>query len=472
MVITEILISNFRSIKKLSWNVKPATVICGINSCGKSNVLRALKFAFLPSYDVGKMVDSICSAALSPNAEAQIKLTFDRPTAALARVLGIPAGTSFTYEVKVKRNATMKAYLNGSLLDSETRAAFLAQVLIVYVPPLRDIGADGLAPFQKALADSLSKMKGTNSFNRQASSLKDIVRSRSKSLLSATQELSKSQLRVDELVVDTDGLDFKALVPRVGIKFKISGKELSLDRLGTGHQSAVVLDLYRQLGETADLFTIYLFEEPDNHLHPTSLKAIAADLVKCSKKANSQIFLTTHSPYLLNQFPVENYLALSVDLNRLTVRLKTKNPRDDRKMRDAFGRFGLTPAEALLSKKVLVVEGPNDVTLFRTLVELQTGCSAERQDILIVNAGGKNPVTQLAELLNELGVTWLAAFDWDASIDTRHSGSTMSRASFSSKKHGSAKTSDSAISGTGNASSGHCPKFSSLRTRFFYGQSA
>lgn len=37
---------------------------------------------------------------------------------------------------------------------------------------------------------------------------------------------------------------------------------------GTGHQSSVIIHLYRQLGELTGGHTLFLFEEPDNHLHP------------------------------------------------------------------------------------------------------------------------------------------------------------------------------------------------------------
>ena len=38
-----------------------------------------------------------------------------------------------------------------------------------------------------------------------------------------------------------------------------------------------------------------------------------------------------------------------------------------------MGKFGLRPAESLLSKRIVVVEGPTDVTLIRELVELHSG---------------------------------------------------------------------------------------------------
>jgi hypothetical protein len=92
--------------------------------------------------------------------------------------------------------------------------------------------------------------------------------------------------------------------------------------------------------------------------------------------------------------------------------------RSDRDVRIALGKYGLKPAEALLANKVVVVEGPNDVTFVRTLVELHTGFTADRQDILVISAGGKGPVGDLSGFLSELGAKWQAFFDWDATEST------------------------------------------------------
>ena len=51
-------------------------------------------------------------------------------------------------------------------------------------------------------------------------------------------------------------------------------------------------------------------------------------------------------------------------------------------------------------------------------MELQTGISPDRQDVLIVSAGGKGPVADLAGFLRELGADWRVFFDWDATEST------------------------------------------------------
>jgi predicted ATP-dependent endonuclease of OLD family len=358
------------------------------------------------------MDDNICHH--SPSRKVQVILKFDKPTTALAHTLGIEPGKPFSYSVSVARNGGTECRLNDKKLDHERRPKFLNGITIVHVPPIRDITAEGLEPFRKTLATALSKTRGEKSFSRLNHQVREAVQEKGRLLLDGIRDITQNMLRVDELAVDTESLDLEDLLASAALKVRTGGRYFGLDKLGTGHQSSVILKLYRQLGEVTDSFVLYLFEEPDNHLHPTSLRAIAEDLNECAKEADAQVFLTTHSPFLLNQFNLNNLLALENDSQRRTTRRNGNIRRTDREIRIALGRFGLTAAEALMADKVVVVEGPNDVTILRTLIELKTGLSPDRQDILVFPAGGKQLVAELSGFLDELGVNWTAMFDWDA----------------------------------------------------------
>lgn len=418
MRITEIDVQHFRSIYSLRFNATSLTAICGPNSCGKSNILRAIKFAFLPSYSPERMLDNICHNINSPNAECKVKISFDRPTSNLAVSLNLPTNKPFTYSVAVKRNGSKKAHINSSPLSDERRNRLLDQVMVIHVPPIRDISADGLRPFKDTLAAALRKTRGSTGFTTLNKTVRDYIQERGKNLLDGTKDVARDLLRVDELIVKTDAIELEQLLPATAIGVRIGRNIIDLDKLGTGHQSSVILKLYKQLGAKTDKFVLYLFEEPDNHLHPTSLRAISEDLLQAANEANTQVFLTTHSPYLLNQFNHECVIALASDPERQTIIRPKHVIRSDRDVRIALGRYGLKPAEALLANKVVIVEGPNDVTFLRTLIELKTKLSPDRQDILIIPAGGKGPVVDLAGFLMELGVNWRAFFDWDATEST------------------------------------------------------
>lgn len=418
MRISRVEIRNFRSVQRLDLDLTRSSVVCGPNSCGKSNVLRALKFAFLPAYSADKTASNFCSAVTGPNATIIVRVHFDEPTASLAGALNLPAGLPVLYQIKIKRNGKPTCHLNGQLMDEAVRAAFLDEVVVVHVPPIRDLTTGGLDPFRATLAATIRKSRGSHSLVQLNQRVREAVKRSGRQILIGAQAAARSLLEVDELSVDTDAIDIDSLLPMAGITFRVNHQESGLEKLGTGHQSSVILSLYRQLGAATGKFVLYLFEEPDNHLHPTSLRAIADELKECVTD-DSQAVITTHSPYFLNQFPVTDWFPLSVDANR-TTSLRPRNlTKTDRELRVAFGRYGLRPPEALLAKRVVVVEGPNDVTLLRELVELKTGRSPDRQDLLVIPAGGKDVVSDLCLLLDQLGADWLGVMDWDATEDTR-----------------------------------------------------
>lgn len=416
--ISRVEIRNFRSAQRLDLDLTRSAVICGPNSCGKSNALRALKFAFLPSYSTEKTLSNFCSAVTGPNATITIRVYFDEPTTSLASALSLPLGQQVLYQIKIKRNGKATCHLNGQLMDESMRTAFLDEVVIVHVPAIRDLTTGGLDPFRATLAATIRKSRGAHSLIQLNQRVRDAVKRSGRQILIGAQAAARSLLDVDELSVDTDAIDIDSLLPMAGITFRVHRQESSLEKLGTGHQSSVILSLYRQLGAATGKFVLYLFEEPDNHLHPTSLRAIADELKECVTDA-SQAVITTHSPYFLNQFPVTDWFPLTADANRTTTLRPRNLTKTDRELRVAFGRYGLRPPEALLAKRVVVVEGPSDATLLRELVELETGRSPDRQDLLVIPAGGKELVSDLCLLLDELGADWLGVMDWDATEDTR-----------------------------------------------------
>ena len=71
--------------------------------------------------------------------------------------------------------------------------------------------------------------------------------------------------------------------------------------------------------------TLYLVEEPENHLHPRLLETLVALLRQVQEEVSdrnvppSQIMLTTHSPYLVNQMTLDEILWVEKKNSETTV---------------------------------------------------------------------------------------------------------------------------------------------------------
>lgn len=79
---------------------------------------------------------------------------------------------------------------------------------------------------------------------------------------------------------------------------------------------------------------------------------------------------------------------------------------------------GKLTTEALFSKLVVIVEGGTDAIVIGRLLELRSGKSSDQMDLLIIPAGGKDNIVDIAEILEGLGVEWIAIFDFDAALTT------------------------------------------------------
>lgn len=82
-----------------------------------------------------------------------------------------------------------------------------------------------------------------------------------------------------------------------------SNGEQDISEKGTGLQRALVLSViqaYANFAKEAEA-TQFCIDEPELYMHPTAQDSLLKSLSNLSKN-NSQIFLTTHSPYILRHF--------------------------------------------------------------------------------------------------------------------------------------------------------------------------
>lgn len=417
MRIKSVRIRNFRSIDNLKLDMGALTIICGPNSCGKSNLFGALRVAFQDSdpsktriYEdlIAKERDSVGAPLLS----FYVDVIFTECPKEVTKLAGQRAGSNVKYQFRAIRTGKVSRKLGDKLLDKDSFGQLRDRFSVVYVPPIRDL-AEGIKPFRQILGESLKKARGSRSLDGPAATAREILSERAAHVLADHSRLASQVLGAEGLAIDTSAVDLDGLYESVSLVVDSKGQRVPLEAFGTGHQSAVIMHLYRQLGELSAGDTLYLFEEPDNHLHPTTIRAIGSDLERMAER--SQVLITTHSPILLNYFGLGNVKPLYVDGQGLTqLRSITLGGHTDKKLRELLIRYGLRGTEPLLCKRIIVVEGETDATVLRCLIELRCGKTADQLDVVVASAGGKEKVAELCRLLNDVGADWMAVLDWDA----------------------------------------------------------
>jgi len=174
-------------------------------------------------------------------------------------------------------------------------------------------------------------------------------------------------------------------------------------RQGTGTINLLVLAMLSQIAEDKQN-VIFAMEEPETAIPPYAQKRIVHEIQNLS----AQSLFTSHSPYVLEEFRLENILVLSRDtkgeLTQAIVQLP--NSIKHKRFRQEFrARF----CEGLLSRRILIVEGATEATAMpsaaRRLSELDPTnySSLEALGLCIIDAGTDSQIKELSKLYKELG---------------------------------------------------------------------
>lgn len=176
-------------------------------------------------------------------------------------------------------------------------------------------------------------------------------------------------------------------------------------RQGTGTINMLVLAMLSQIAADKQN-VIFAMEEPETAIPPYAQKRIVHEI----KSLASQAIFTSHSPYVLEEFSLNDTVVLDRDeTGELTRKLITLP--DNLKLKTYRQDFRTRFCEGLLSRRVLIAEGETETGAFpvvcRRLSEVNPTKykSLEALGICTINAGGDTKIPGVAKLFRELGKT-------------------------------------------------------------------
>lgn len=200
----------------------------------------------------------------------------------------------------------------------------------------------------------------------------------------------------------------------------VDGHSAPFYRQGTGSVNLLVLAMLSQIAADKQN-VIFAMEEPETAIPPHTQKRIVHEI----RKLSSQTLFTSHSPYVLEEFKIEETVVLSRDesgkleQNRIVLPQTVKEKRYRQEFRTRF-------CEALLSRKVLIAEGSTETQSFpamcRRLYELNPEIYSpiEALGVCVINAGGETNIADMAEMYSDLGKQVFAICDkQDASEEAK-----------------------------------------------------
>lgn len=174
-------------------------------------------------------------------------------------------------------------------------------------------------------------------------------------------------------------------------------------RQGTGTINMLVLAMLSIIAEEKQN-VIFAMEEPETAIPPYAQKRIVHEVLKLS----SQSLFTSHSPFVLEEFNIENIVVLSRDDDFVLKQHFIELPKSVKRKR-FHQEFRTRFCEGLLARRILLAEGATEAdsltAVFRRLEEIDPSkySSLESLGICTIDAGSDSQIKDLATLYSSLG---------------------------------------------------------------------
>jgi len=152
----------------------------------------------------------------------------------------------------------------------------------------------------------------------------------------------------------------------VTIRFADDPAKYDLSQLSSGVKDVLVLLAAIHFSPRGSLL---LIEEPENHLHPSAQKALAAILRETAKKDAKQTVLTTHSELFLEPFEPEQVFFIDRHEGRARATRLDETPIFTVWDRLGIERTRLLEALGRSRQAIVVAEGRDDMKLFEPIWE-------------------------------------------------------------------------------------------------------
>ena len=161
----------------------------------------------------------------------------------------------------------------------------------------------------------------------------------------------------------------------------------------TGEGSQAMFRLIDRLIRSPQIIAI---EEPETRLHPALIKK-AGRLLAESANTGKQLFISTHSPFLVDRSALDNFFVVKNEGDGTRI-----SSMHSSKLRDLLFDMGVRPSDVLFSDAVLLVEGLSDEVFFDVLSN-KMGVPLVGCHVKVIKSNGKSRGKYKIEFWAEVG---------------------------------------------------------------------
>jgi len=374
------------------WNATTGAFVDDLQAADAEGVCWALPVVFLGRYDPAE--DDFIGNTFFAHPENAVEVPEDEEEKLGA---GLRVFTrehkrlcGFLFLRTLRTGSRALSLQRGSLLDTILR-----------------VGGTGM---DKMWKDTLDRLQGLNPPIGDIDQLKQI-RNEVERRMGQFVGLSASKEATAFFASDLTRENLREVV-RFFVASEQSGHLVPFQRLGTGAINMLVFSLLTFIAELKEKRSvIFAMEEPEIALPPHTQRRV----VQFALREMGQTIITSHSPYVIEQFEPEQIVMLTrsngggmagepID----TTGIKVKTFKTERK------QF----AEAVLSRAVLVVEGSTEAVILTeasTVLENARGTDNyahfDLAGVTVFNAGGDGSVPRYGPIFKSLGKQSFGLFD-------------------------------------------------------------
>ena len=452
--LSEITISNLRSIQKQTFPLSGFTALIGYNNAGKTNILMGIRWLLSRfSLDISYFDD--------PNIPVEVEGVFEGITENVLNRLGeekatevvpylvngmlrikkvqrvpgeVPDNIEFWAFVPPNRKGSKKSNWERcsekfncafkrmfpesiAIWDFEGNQAFTKLLHEIFKPLERRFGGE----FNEIL-NKFSEMLSPGGENQAAE-----IQSFDREVNDKLRPLFPS-VRV-ELDIPIPTLETFLKTATLKVIDEDDGFERDINRMGAGSQRAIQMALIRYLAEIKKHHnnhylsrTLLLIDSPELYLHPQAVELVRVALKNLSNEGY-QIVFATHSAQMVTSEDVSTSLLIRKNRERGTYMRKRMEDAVHQVIQDAPSQlqmlFSLSNSnELLFADYVLLTEGKTEWRVLPALFERITGQSFALIKCALVRQGGVSNTRKSMQVLDAMDMPVRSIVDLDYAFTT------------------------------------------------------
>lgn len=389
MKFESIKIRNFRNFEDIELTLSNKNIFFGLNDVGKTNFLYALRYVFDKDIRKLNLVDSdFHNKQLDKPIEIIVTLDIsdveDSDCQKLrAQLKGALQSKHSKVYIKLlaeyNKNELLALpllYWGGDLdnLQEMKQRGYLYEIDYVFNVIYIDSYVDLYSLFKKNVSQLIKNendddkvalaniQKTVDELNNNISSLSGIKEFENR----LTPEYQKFRDEGISVSIKSE-IAVKGLYSNIIPYIKQNDDENLYPTAGEGRKKLLAYSIFDILAdENAEKkITLFLIEEPENHLHKSMQIALSQILFTDTKY--TYLFVTTHSPFVLYEMDDVNLVRIYSDRKINGISTFYKVPENYEKARKMLNRC---LSEAIFANKLLLVEGPSEYMLFSKVLAI------------------------------------------------------------------------------------------------------